>query len=117
MGHIRTSSSPFASSMVLVKKKDGTMHMCIDYQDLNKTTIKNRYLIPRIDELLDELHGAVYFTKIDLRCSYHQIRMREKDIHKTASGCHFGHYEFLVIPFQPHQCSGNLSDLYEPCVQ
>jgi hypothetical protein len=68
MGHIRPSSSPFASLVVLVKKKDGTMHMCIDFRTLNKKTIKNRYPIPRIDELLDELHGAIYFTKIDM-CS------------------------------------------------
>jgi hypothetical protein len=67
MGHIRPSSSQFASSVVLVKKKDGTMRMCIDYKTLSKKTIKNRYPIPRIYELLDELHGAVYFTKIDLR--------------------------------------------------
>jgi hypothetical protein len=65
MGHIRLSSNPFASAVVLVKKKDGTMRMCIDFQELNKKTIKNRYPIPRIDELLDELHGAVYFKKID----------------------------------------------------
>jgi hypothetical protein len=77
MGHIRPSSSPFASSVVLFKKKDGTMCMCIDFRELNKKTIKNQYPIPRIDELLDKLHGVVYFTKIDLHSGYHQIKMRE----------------------------------------
>jgi hypothetical protein len=67
MGHIMPSSSPFTSSVVLVKKKDGMMRMCIDYRDLNKKTIKNRYLIPNINELIDELHGAMYFLNIDLR--------------------------------------------------
>lgn len=91
MGHIIPSSSPFASSFVLVKNKDGTMRICIEYHMLNNKTIKNQYPIPRIDKLIDELHGAVYFSKIDLRSRYHQIQVREEDIHKTTFICHYEH--------------------------
>jgi hypothetical protein len=95
MVHFRPSSSPFVSSVILVKRKDGTLRMCIYYWALDKKTIKNRYLILRIDEL----HGAIYFSKIDLRSRYHQIKVREEDVHKMSFWCHYGHYEFLVIPF------------------
>jgi hypothetical protein len=99
MGHIRSNMSPFASSVILVLKKDGTLRMCIDYRALNKKTIKNRYPILCIDEFIDELHGEIFFTKIDLQSGYHQINIREQYIEKTTLRCHFGHFEFLVMPF------------------
>ncbi|KAI3827856.1 hypothetical protein L1987_01943 [Smallanthus sonchifolius] len=98
-GFIRPSTSPWGVPVLFVKKKDKSMRMCIDYRELNKLTVKNRYPLPRIDDMFDQLQGAKYFSKIDLRSGYHQLKVQEKDIPKTAFKTRYGHYEFLVMSF------------------
>ncbi|GJX84287.1 putative reverse transcriptase domain-containing protein [Tanacetum coccineum] len=98
-GFIRPISSPWGAPVLFVKKKDGSFRMCIDYKELNKLTVKNCYPLPRIDDLFDQLQGSQFFLKIDLRSGYHQLRVHEDDIPKTAFRTRYGHFEFTIMPF------------------
>ena len=98
-GFIRPSIFPQGEQVLFVKKKDGSLKMCIDYRQLNKFTIKNKYSIPKIDDLFDQLQGASNFSKINLRSVYHQLRVKDSDILKTTFRTRYGHYEFVVMSF------------------
>ncbi len=97
--YIKPSKSPYGAPVLFVHKKDGTLKMCVDYRALNKATVKNRYPLPRIDDLFDRLSGAKVFSRIDLRSGYYQIRIAERDEEKTACRTRYGSYELLVMPF------------------
>ena len=94
-GFIRPSHSPWGAPVLFVKKKDGSLRMCIDYRELNKLTIKNKYPLPKIDDLFDQLKGAANFSKIDLRSGYHQLKIKDSDVPKTAFRTRYGHFEFI----------------------
>ncbi|KAJ0742768.1 putative nucleotidyltransferase, Ribonuclease H [Helianthus annuus] len=98
-GFIGPSFSPWGAPVLFFKKKDRTFRMCIDYRELSKLTIKNRYPLPRIDDLFDQLQGSSFYSKIDLRSGHHQMRIQEESIPMTAFRTRYGHYEFLVMPF------------------
>ena len=110
-GFIRPSVSPWGAPVFFFNKKDGALQLCVDYRQLNKKTMKNKYLLPGIDDLFDQLKGASVFSKIDLRSRYHQLRFEDADVHKMAFRTQHGHYEFLVIPFGLANAPATFMDL------
>jgi hypothetical protein len=98
-GYIHPSVSPWEAPMIFMNKKYGNLRLCIDFRQLNKATINNKYPLPRINDLFDQLKGARIFSKIDWRLGYHQVRIKEEDINKTMFRTRNGHYEFTVVPF------------------
>ena len=111
MGFIRPSYSPWGAPILFVKKKEGSLQMCIDYRELNKLTVKNRYPLPHIDDLFDQLQGNTVFSKIDLRSGYHQLRIKDEDIPKTAFRTRYGYYEFMVMSFRLTNAPAAFMDL------
>ena len=99
LGIIRPNVSPWGEPIIFVKKKGGSLRLCIDYRNLNRAIVKNRYPMSRIDDLFDQMKGETVFSKIDLRSGYHQLRIKEGDIPKTSFRTWFGHYKFVVVPF------------------
>ena len=110
-GFICPSTSPWEASVLFIKKNDDTLRLCIDYRKLNRVSVKNKYHLPRIDDLFDQLKDAKYFSKINLRTVYDQLRVREEDVPKTSFRTRYGHYEFLVMPFRLTNAPAAFMDL------